>query len=208
MLGLNRSDQWDRNLFPSGFHDLECIFVHVPKAAGSSVSQSLWGYQVGHRSIADYFKANPEAAKDYFKFSVVRNPWDRLVSSYHYLVAGGNNKADLEWARKYLQVFSTFEEFVINGLSDPEIARWIHFRPQYMFVCNAKRVVQVDYLARYESLSEDFKYIQSRLNKSVELPRSNTSARTDYRSYFTDTMIERVAEHYSRDIGIFGYTFG
>lgn len=29
-----------------------------------------------------------------FKFAVVRNPWDRVVSAYHFLAAGGLTEAD------------------------------------------------------------------------------------------------------------------
>ena len=66
-----------------------CIFVHIPKTAGTSVEAALgWftEYTRGaqdHRSIRKLREAiTPDEFCTYFKFTFVRNPWDRVVSWY------------------------------------------------------------------------------------------------------------------------------
>ena len=71
--------------FESSFAPLDyyrCIFVHIPKNAGLSVCYTLFGNTGGsHRKITSYQKLfHPKTFASYFKFTFVRNPWDRFIS--------------------------------------------------------------------------------------------------------------------------------
>ncbi|MFP4354891.1 MAG: sulfotransferase family 2 domain-containing protein [Phycisphaerae bacterium] len=74
------------------FDKYRCIFVHIPKAAGVSVCQTLFGNLAGgHDTIEKYQKVfSWSDYKRYFKFTFVRNPWDRLASAYRFLRKGGS----------------------------------------------------------------------------------------------------------------------
>jgi hypothetical protein len=61
-----------------------CIFIHIPKTAGASIALSLFNEPPRHVHYRDFEIANPDKFRRYFKFAFVRNPWDRLVSSYFY----------------------------------------------------------------------------------------------------------------------------
>ena len=72
----------------------KCIFIHVPKAAGSSVETSeifedqrikTGEYVGGHTTALEYRETYPGKFKNYFKFAFVRNPYSRLVSAFSYL---------------------------------------------------------------------------------------------------------------------------
>ena len=84
---FDRLQQKRRTVFDDGYsyepYDrYRCIFVHIPKAAGMSVCRSLFGNLAGgHATLADYqiIFARAEFER-YFKFTFVRNPWDRFVS--------------------------------------------------------------------------------------------------------------------------------
>jgi chondroitin 4-sulfotransferase 11 len=85
--------------YPPSFHSKKCIFVHIPKTAGTSVTDALFGTpRPRHRPLQWYEGMEPELYKEYFKFAFVRNPWDRLVSGYHYVVNKKPKKqSEIEW---------------------------------------------------------------------------------------------------------------
>lgn len=66
-------------------HELRAIFIHVPKAAGTSIARALFDEKSKHLALNRYWAFNAAATKAYFKFAFVRNPWDRFQSAFHYL---------------------------------------------------------------------------------------------------------------------------
>ena len=108
----------------SGYpNQYKCIFIHIPKAAGTAVTQALFGPVSRHVPYFEYEKANPRKFKRYFKFAFVRNPWDRLVSTYFFLKRGGLNEMDRQWAEKNLSVFDNFDSFVRGWVNEENIDR-------------------------------------------------------------------------------------
>jgi len=115
------------------------IFVHIPKTAGIGIIQSLYDKKpTGHFPLIHYKKYCKEKFDNFFKFAIVRNPWDRLVSAFFYLKQGGMIKNDKDFAEKYLKRYDTFEEFVLalkkNSSFKNDILSWVHFVPQYKFI--------------------------------------------------------------------------
>ncbi len=194
--------------YPGPFDDLKCIFVHIPKSAGSSVALSLFGHQTGHRRYIDYWRDNPGKAKLYFKFTFVRNPWERLVSAYHFLRAGGMSPGDRAWAEKHITRFSGFEDFIKGWLTAGNIRRKHHFQPQYSFLVGTNsHDVKVDFIGRVENFDADFRTVCDRLGIQREGRRRNKSRHTDYRWYYSNETIEIVRRVYERDVVMFGYDF-
>ena len=73
-------------------HKKKFIFFHVPKAGGSSIfDMKLKQYQ-GHRPVTDFSKEEREKC---FTFSIVRNPYNRLLSAHSYLTGGFGSIDDL-----------------------------------------------------------------------------------------------------------------
>ena len=163
----------------------------------------------GHYSIGFYKIIFHEDFDFYFKFAICRNPWDRLVSAFHFLKAGGMYSGDRIWANNNLAEYHNFSEFVMRWVNKKNIYRKIHFVPQYEFICDSKGVIAVDFLGEFEKIDEAFHFISSQLGlKGRKLMRSNTTARnTDYRSYYGAREVEIVAEVYRRDIELFNYEF-
>ena len=119
---------------------LGAIFVHIPKCGGTSVENQI-GVFHGHRS-AVYFRAADRAFfARAFKFTLVRNPYDRLVSGFHYLKHHATAPLDRAWVARTLGGISDFQEFA-EALEDPAFARrvtaWKHFVPQWYFVCDGR----------------------------------------------------------------------
>lgn len=68
-------------------HELKCIFIHIPRTAGSTIERSLvtqdwWKIdaKTKHLTASQAKKIYSEYWNDYFKFSFVRNPYSRMLS--------------------------------------------------------------------------------------------------------------------------------
>ena len=189
------------------------IFVHIPKCAGMSVRQGLFGDQSqrGHFAIRHYTLIYPRHEfESYFKFAFARNPWDRLRSAYAYLSTGGTNAHDAAWAEKHLSDIGSFEEFVLRWVTPANIVRSLHFVPQVRFLSLPGRSsLETDFLGFYENLAADFAHVRDCLNVSGALSHANRTETTgtDYRDDYSDDMRTLVAEVYREDIDALGYSF-
>jgi Sulfotransferase family len=192
------------------------LFVHIPKTAGNSIQSVLRDYsedelvalrseQDGverfglhnpryklkkHSTLADYRAALGETEfGNLYKFTCVRNPWDRLISLYF---TPTQNAAG--WDRK------KFRNLIAKALPVSDYL-WLKERENDPFE-------NVDYIMRFESLADDFRTICAALDISpMKLPRYNRSNREHYSKYYDDELHELVRERFAAEIERFGYTF-
>lgn len=199
-------------------HDRQrTIFIHVPKAAGTSVKKLIFAEPMSgpeaHAPIARFRIADPARTAAYFKFCFVRNPYDRLLSAHTYLTgAPGRTPADIDYARTHLAELADFESFVLS--LDSRRGRWLaftkpHFRPQSDFVCLPGQAGHaMDFVGRFETLEEDMQQILARLRRSATaLPHQRPSQRGHYREAYSARMRRIVERAYARDLALFGYDF-
>ncbi len=205
--------QIENPIFESSIAALDyykCIFVHIPKNAGLSVCYTLFGNTGGsHRKIQGYKKIfSPNTFKRYYKFTFVRNPWDRLVSTFFFLKNGGLTEKDKVWAEAHLAEYNDFKDFVKYWLTELNINNSLHFQHQHVFLEDEKGAIAVDFIGRFENIDEDFKTITDKLNIKRTLKRTNTSNRQkDYRDYYDEETKAIVNEIYKKDIQLFNYEF-
>ncbi len=200
--------------FPYRFYQQKnkCIFIHIPKVAGTSILYAL-GKKSGGRDHLPwyvYYTASPKKFAAYFKFCFVRNPWDRVLSAYRYLKNGGNKTSDLSVAKAIIS-FESFDRFVIDGLGRGYFRSYLLFLPQSYFIIGPTNEVMVDFVGRYENIEEDYKIVADRLDLSKSLPRINVTQETDWNfyreAYCSNESISVIAEIYRQDIISFGYDF-
>jgi hypothetical protein len=208
------------------------LFVHIAKTGGTSVRTALnplrWtdpyflaqficsrissatSHRIGakfprHSKIIAAKEMLPaELFEQLFKFAVVRNPWDLQVSSFHHI------------RRERPQVMAhinTFEEF-IDWKLDPERPYQFHvdtsLEQQSDYLIDLHGNLLTDFIGHYESLHEDYATICERIGvKAPKLPhrRKATDRDKDYRSYYSDRLIEKVGAHFKQDIELLGYKF-
>ena len=124
------------------------VFVAIAKTACTSIHRRFGYYKdplphIYHMHLKDILKNNPECS-GYYKFSFVRNPYDRLVSAFY------NFRFSYEhhtWAYPIYK-YKTFRDFILN-LENSECMNFIHLRPQFEFLeVNGK--VAVDFVGRFE----------------------------------------------------------
>jgi hypothetical protein len=202
------------------------IFIHVDKAAGTSIEHALLPYarpksksrlrrrltwlgmanRLGglYRAVefSEHIPARvvkrclPPAVYDgAFKFAFVRNPWERLVSRYTWLL-----RTEDHHRHGFVKTLKGFEEYL-----GWEIRRNKMFQRDY--VTDAGGGLIVDFIGYFERLDEDFARVCARIGVQAGLPHVNVTNHRDYRTYYTPATRERVAQHFRRDIELFGYEF-
>jgi hypothetical protein len=192
------------------------LFVHIPKTAGNSIQTALRDYsedqlvalrkeQDGierfglrnpnykikkHSALAEYRDAlGNEQFRDLYKFTCVRNPWDRMVSYYF-----TPTQTPETWDRR------KFRKIISKGVSVAD----------YLRLDNGEGdpFANVDYIMRFENLAEDFLTVCRTLAISPPtLPRYNRSSREHYSKYYDDELRELVHTRFAAEIERFGYTF-
>ncbi len=228
--------------------EYRCLFVHIPKTAGQSVEHvflrllgltwetraplllrgnddpRLGPPRLAHLTAAEYVSCGhltPAEFASYFKFSFVRNPWDRIVSGFKY----GRHPVTIDF-KTYL-----FKRLPSPGWSES----YRHIIPQHDFLYDEAGRLLVDFVGRFERLQADFEAICSRAgipptplphaNRSLEKARprsfrelrrwvrraiwSREKAHTfpHYTEYYDDESREYVGHLYRKDVQAFNYAF-
>lgn len=190
------------------------LFIHIPKAAGTSINQALYGQAMGHVWARDVERWGSRALKALPSFAVTRNPWDRLVSAYRY----GERLHSVDWQadplipkvlRGQVPRYASFGEFVTDWLQQREVTKLnAIFQPQSTFVCDRDGNRLVDHVGRVEDLGPTFEFIREHIGSGLQIERSNRSgAPVDYRRFYTPGLAEIVGRIYAQDVNRFGYSF-
>jgi hypothetical protein len=147
-----------------------------------------------------------------FKFSFIRNPWDRLVSGYFNIWHERFKTFDdfLMVVEQVVKREENGEEVILNeylpGWHKDTIGIEAHWRPQYHFThLNGKQYV--DFVGRFENLEEDISLIFEKLNIDRRLNKKNSSKHKHYRKYYNRKTKKLVSEIYHKDIEIFNYKY-
>jgi chondroitin 4-sulfotransferase 11 len=217
-------------------HNLKCIFIHIPKAGGSTIERMLDMEVLDEQGFANVHDDNRlfgriqdgsknrylsnhlqhltahevkqrvgEAIWDeYFKFAIVRNPWDRMVSIYKYGDGSLRQQIKTTFGKKYEEL--GFREFV--EISKTLDLTNIHLLPQYEFIEHDNRLI-VDYIGYYENYNKTVKEILSILGlKEQYIPVTRKSKRTkSYWQYYTPRTYQKVKKLYHKDIQKLNYSF-
>ena len=156
----------------------------------------------GHHPLSQYH----DRYAGYFRFAFVRNPWDRLVSAYFYLAAGGGNAADREDSGSVYHPYrGSFSAFVSRL---DTVLHLDHFRPQCHWLCDVEGHLLTNYLGRFEHFEKSCRKVGTALGlPEREVPRINASPYGDYRAYFDSDAAAAVAAAYRQDIDLLGYGF-
>lgn len=214
-------------------HHDKCVFVHIPKCAGQSIEvfflnrigldwkqraplllrlnevPELGPPRLAHLKAREYVEnkwMTPAQFDDYFKFSFVRNPWDRIASFYRHL--------GYDWR-------CSFPHFVMKHLPKRAEERPWFLCPQTEFTHDADGRQIVDFVGRFEALERDFAVACERIGlPASKLPHVNDSKRPvfalkrwlkrrplPYRELYDAHSRKIVADMYRSDIETFGYGF-
>lgn len=211
-------------------HGRRYIFVHAPKTGGTSLALALearamkddimlgdtpkaknrrhrvkdapaTGRLWKHSGLRDIIGLVTQAEiEDFFVFTMVRNPWDRVVSYYHWLRGQSFDHKAVGIAKN-----TEFSEFLRN----PDITQSLRRNPYTNYVCDPAGVERCNLFIRLEHLEMDLKPLNAHLGFDLgDMPHENRSDRDKgYRGYYSSQDAEIVAKTCARDIERFKYSF-
>jgi len=188
------------------------VFLHVPKAAGTSVNYSIYGKTLGHYSALEVRRVFPGLYSRCFSFSLVRNPWDRALSAYRFARIGKTESMGVYKPEQYkVPEFDSFERFVCDWLPQQDLLKCdFIFRPQNYFVCDTEKRLIVDHLGCVERLDETLAYLEHHIGYALDVKVVNASGQkgNSYRdAYVSNEMVDVISNIYKDDVSIFGYEF-
>lgn len=204
---------WNPRVCPS----LGYIFIHIPKTAGNSIARALEGLtrppNAPRRTMHKHTKARhlkellgKDIWESSYRFTVVRNPWDLMVSCYEWWLHTGPRIAHLREMAEQVRALEGFPAF----LDSPFGRTMINECPGTMLDwLEVDGRLAVDSCLRFEQLEQDWEKLESRLALGLApLPHLNRSQdRRPYREYYDARGRALVEERFLRDIAWFDYEF-
>jgi chondroitin 4-sulfotransferase 11 len=202
-------------------HQYHCIFVHIPKTAGKSIHRFFGMKWQNHKDLFQYARElEPQVFATYFKFAIVRNPWERILSEYNFQKKKKTNSpgSDKLFAEDDGGRTRRFREWVEAALGNPfhyEPVRWggevsegIHrWSPQVDWISLGGKI-GVDRVLRMENLQNDFEEVRQVVGKpSGALPCRNWKFHLHYSHYYDEATKRLVGDYYAKDIEAFGYRY-
>ncbi len=199
-----------------------CIFVHIPKSGGTSIEDVIWPlprcesdlwmgfidayhnkYQTGGLQHLTAAQIRTEVGEmrfaAYWRFSIVRNPFDRLVSQY----ASMPKRPDL---CEFIG-FAPDGDFsaYLDAIARKPHVQWMS---QVAFLTGDDGALLVDTLYRYETFAQGAVAIFARLGLAARhIPHANRGDRGPYQDYYGAAERRFVAEMFAADLARFGYRF-
>lgn len=187
------------------------LLIRIPRTGSVSMSVHVYGrvQNIPHRSAEFYLKSDPEFFHAAIKVSVVRNPWDRLVSAYDFLRANGASCAKPNpQTQRLMRGLKSIEHLVFDHL-EPNAHRLERLDPtlhhQHSYVCDSSGQIIVDRIFHTEDFGpirafmaeHGFGHDMPHLNASTESPGL---ART-----LSPRVYDAIGRIYERDAVLFGY---
>lgn len=205
------------------------IFVHIPKTGGTAMALALEarakacdimigdtpkavkrrrkikGVQTAGRLWKHSTLADAEGLitrgdmAELFTFTLVRNPWDRMVSYYHWLKTQSFDHPAVALAQA--KGFSGF-------LNAPLTQTTFRTNPYASYMTDGAGTHHANLYIRLEHLKDDLARLETHLGFILDMPVANASARPrDWRGFYTESDAELLGEICAPDIKTHGYTF-
>lgn len=180
----------------------DAVFIHINKTGGTSISRAL-GLRGGHWTALEKRAELGEAVwQRKYSFAFVRNPWDRVVSQYHW--RRSINQTELKTHPIEFNTWLTcvYRDRTPKYYDDPKM-----FMPQLDWISDSDGRFLVNFVGRFENLEHDFQAVCQHLGANIKLAHLNQTEHAPYRDYFSAESIALIRAWFRKDIEYFGYTF-
>ena len=210
-------------------HKYKIIFIHIPKCAGSSIRdfyfdtpnlnwrkpnyELLYGWcpkrqihlqHATSKELLELDLVTETVWNEYFKFTFIRNPYDRAYSDYLWIQKDQKLKGSF---KDYISRSGAFEK-TLRDNSVKEY-RGDHLLNQVDFF-DLSGCFKMDFIGRFEYLNEDIIALNKKLNISKEFhnhAKKNTSRKPHYSYFYTYSKKRLVETYFKKDINRLNYHF-
>ena len=208
----NKSNRFDKKNL-SGLHNIQVkdkIDLN-PMERTRGFKNRSYNKPVQHLTPEELIKDGYISEKEFnenFSFTFVRNPWDKVISSYesYFKKLYPNFDIFLLWVKEMVDKEKDGSYFVFDDKNRRSINT--HFKEQHKFVL-IDGSMAINFLGRYENINEDFKTLCELINvKYKPLEKVNVTAKKKhYSTYYNEEQMKLVGEIYKADIELFNYKF-
>lgn len=197
-----------KNPFSEKNYEKKLIFIHIPKNAGRSIYQSVFGEDGRHIQLKRYCLYDNESVNSFCKFAVVRDPVDRFISAFNGLKGSAVSDGDYDkFVRRYIDPFSDvvdFLEWMMRSKKNTKmVLKWVHFYPQYKWVSLYGRGVSIDRILKFETLDEDWPSFAQENGFSTKL--SFVGKGRKRAEIITQEHVDFIKSIYREDCDLFSY---
>ena len=149
----------------------------------------------GHVSLRQLRASTDEGIwARYFKFAIVRNPYDRYVSACAML-----NKRNPRYA-------GNEQAFMKRALAVPRFRQRVLVRPQTEMLVDVSGGLGLDFVGRFETLQESFDEACRQIGIApARLGAINATEHRAFETYYDDELCAMVTDFYRRDFEMLGY---
>lgn len=209
-------------------HKHKCIFIHIPKTAGTSINEFFHPgvkFKVAHPDYERLFGWCPkrklhmqhatskqlveseliseEQWNSYFKFTFIRNPWDRAYSDYL-------------WIQSYAGISGSFNDY-LNRTN--EFAAVLNDNSNYNYLgdhvlnqtdfFDFKGIYRPNFIGRFENFGTDIAKVLKNLSidEKFGLHKNKSKRHNHYSNFYTKSRMKKVSDIYERDIALLEYSF-
>jgi len=239
--------------------NIKSVYIHIPKTGGTSfkkafnpfinktiiteqsnVIKNSENFAYNDLLVLNFKKSDALRKKEIlgseiwnkvFKFTIVRNPWDRYVSNWKWLTRKERLFPAKGWSARGWKGSDgeiTFQDFVkqmepcylnLEKLHGYQHDKW-HIRNQIEHIVDQNGNIIVDHVGRFENLENEYKLICKKIGfEDIELPylnhtghysgevKTHNPKKIHYSTYYNDELVEIVRERCRDDIERFDYKF-
>ena len=185
------------------------FFIHIPKAAGTSVRSAIgtpFVPEYPHVKANSFRQMDPDLFDSAFSFAVIRHPLDRFLSAYSHIhiLDLYNHDPILLHAPDILNWPKFMEKFESSHWYRSVIFSALHFQPQWMFVCSPDGRQIVKKLFAFEDMATTMcRDVSAHLGREIELPVNNVSTREQDGYTLTENAKQLVLRHYAKDLALY-----
>ncbi len=149
--------------------------------------------------VRDFFKFKGWDWNSYFKFTTIRNPWDKIVSIYHYGRPDNHNRYFWEDNYDPQSGLAEFKSWLLN--------KGVYFYPITYFAFEGEKCL-VDKIIKIEEIDTDIPMVLANFGIEIKsVPKTNATKHDNYRKYYDSETAQLVGDKFKKDIEIGEYTF-